>query len=218
MLWGIAGPNAIQVFEFVGSITQTHNRIIIVSFDCSCCSRATPACYVGKQTQQVSAASGEDARITLIQKVLELLNGMLTKGNVQKQGGMQRFTEFQHWCERTQFETNRNIKVAADTIVELQAEIEKAVADQERLGNDIKELDSSVDASEAAMDKAKAERKKEHNDYVLAHVDCTESINAIERAVMVLEVLSVSIKQASFLDLRKVAHRPALSSFLQARQ
>ena len=63
--------------------------------------------------------------MTPIQTFFGLLNGMLTKGKVEKQEEMQRFTESQHRCGSRQFETNRNIKVAADTFVLLQAEIER---------------------------------------------------------------------------------------------
>jgi len=157
--------------------------------------------------------------VTPIQKVISMMNGMLQKGKEEKHKEEVAFNTFKVWCDQTRSETQKSIQDAADMIVQLNADIDKANADAENLKGEIKELDAAIAVAEDELAAAKAIRKKELADYKATHLDLSESVDALGRAVQVLSSKDVKVSQASLLQIQKMPTIPArekavISSFL----
>lgn len=150
------------------------------------------AVYVG------CSASAHQSRTqaTPIQKVLQLLDGMVAKGKQEKHEEEVEFAKFHEWCDSTREVTTKSIAEAKAQIEQLTAAIAKAEADAEALAAAIKDLEASIAKAEAELDEAIGLRKKEHEDYSATHVDLSESVDAIERAITVLKSREADVPQS----------------------
>jgi len=167
------------------------------------------------------------SEVTPIQKVLEMMDGMLEKGKKDKHDEQVRFSAFRQFCESTKTEKDRAIKDAGDKITQLDADITKSLADAETLSTEIGALSKDIDTWTASSKKASAERKAEKKVYMDTHLDYSESIDALGRAIQVLKTRSKDVPQSllqSQASVQKVASlklvpshaRHVLASFLQA--
>jgi hypothetical protein len=154
-----------------------------------------------------SHASSTKTDVTPIQKVLQMMDGMLAKGKDEKHAEEVEFAKFHEWCDVVRMEKSRSIEEAKAQIQELAAAIDKAEADAESLSVEIAELAKQIIKLQADLDAATAVRKKEHEDYVVTHTDYSESIDALERAIQVLKGRDHDIPQ-SLLQLSKIARIP----------
>merc|ERR1719178_520772 len=125
--------------------------------------------------------------VTPIQKVIEMMDGMLAKGKSEKHEEEVEFTKFHEWCNQVRDEKTKSIEEATAQIEELAAAIDKAEADAEVLTEEIAELEKEVAKLTADADSATAQRKKENTDYNAAHQDLSESVDAVARAIQVLK-------------------------------
>jgi chromosome segregation ATPase len=142
-------------------------------------------------------------QVTPIQKVIQLLGDMLSKGKTEKKKEEADFREFQNFCEQTGFEKKRDIGVSNEAIEQLVADIGKAEADAVALGKEIAELDGSIQGWTLDEENATAIRKKDEADYKVAHQDYTESVDALERAIATLKSREADVPQA-LISLRNV--------------
>merc|ERR1719219_807853 len=78
-----------------------------------------------------AAASSEAVSRTPIQKVIEMLNGMLVKGKQEKHEEQVQFTAYKQFCDDTLAEKANAVKVGEESIVKLKADIQKANTDAE---------------------------------------------------------------------------------------
>jgi len=160
-------------------------------------------------------------QVTPIQKVIEMMDGMLAKGKAMKHEEEVEFAKFTAWCSSTRAETTKNIKSAADQIEQLAADIDKAESDAEVLGTEVKELEAEIASLQASADSASAERKKEHEAYAAEHLDLEESLAALAKAIGVLKskvsadvAQSASLMQVKKLKLVPDSAKAVLESFL----
>jgi len=164
------------------------------------------------------------AEVTPIQKVIEMMDGMLAKGKAMKHEEEVQFAKFKAWCDSTRAETTKNIAAAADAIEQLAADIDKAESDAEVLAGEVKELEAEIASNKASADSASAERKKEHEAYAAEHLDLEESLSALAKAIMVLKSKSADTAQsASLLQVKKLKLVPdsakaVLESFLSTSE
>merc|ERR1719197_1664107 len=157
--------------------------------------------------------------VTPIQKVIEMMNGMVSKGKEEKHKEEVEFNAFKVWCDNTRAATTQAIQDAADKIVQLEADRDKAEADAEQLKTEIAELEASVATAEDELKAATKVRNKENKDYKATHFDLSESVDALDRAISVLKSKAGSIPQASLLQIQNMpqitAHEKAvIGSFL----
>merc|ERR1719399_1563780 len=122
-----------------------------------------------------------------VKKVVEMLTDMLAKGKKEKQDEMVRFAAFKQFCESTSAEKTKNIAVAKDQIEQLQATIAKAQADVTEITKYVAGLDSDMATWTDDLARTKAEREKAHALYLEAHKEYVDSIDAVDRALEVLE-------------------------------
>jgi len=150
-------------------------------------------------------ASTEDltveGKVTPVQKVIELLQGMAEKGKKEKHAEEVQFAAFKQFCDDTIAEKKGAIKEANDLIAVLKADIEKYGADIEQLGIEIKEHEESIASNTADIKAAQKVRDTERAEYETTHQDYSESIDALERAIAVLSKQKGDHKQASFAQL-----------------
>merc|ERR1719235_363311 len=82
-------------------------------------------------------SSGEAASVTPLQKVVQMLDGVLAKGKKEKHEEEVEFAKFHEWCDQVRAEKTRSIKSLSDEIMQLAADIDAAEADAETLAEEI---------------------------------------------------------------------------------
>jgi chromosome segregation ATPase len=133
------------------------------------------------------------------QKVISLLQDMLAKGKSERQEEQVRFAAYKQFCDDTTEEKKASIAAALDEIESLQADIQKAESDAAVLAKEIAELDADVAKYTSQQKEATAVREKEHDDFQVEHKDYSESLDALDRAIVVLKSKSADVGQAEML-------------------
>merc|ERR1719353_61929 len=142
-----------------------------------------------------------ESKVTPVQKVLELMQGMLEKGKKEKHEEQVQYAAFKQFCTDTIAEKTADIKEANDLIAVLKADIEKYAADAARLTLEIKEHEEIIAANTADVKAATKVRNTERAAYEKEHKDYSESIDALERAIEVLKKQDYDRPQASFAQI-----------------
>merc|ERR1719498_294473 len=140
--------------------------------------------------------NGGEAEVTPVQKVIQLLNGMLEKGKKEKHDEQVQFAAYKQFCDDTTVEKQRAIKEAEEKIEMLKAEIQKNEADAAALAKEIAAHDEDISVWEGDQKAATKVREIENTDYVATHKDYSESIDALERAIVVLKKQAYDRPQA----------------------
>jgi chromosome segregation ATPase len=158
--------------------------------------------------------------VTPVQKVIQLLQNMATKGKAMKQDEAVKFSAYKQFCDDTAVDKQRSITEANAMIEQLQADIQKAESDAEVLAQQIAELDAEIGSWEADKKKATEVRNKEHEDYRTTHRDYTESVDALGRAIQILKRQAYDRTQSeALIQVTKLARVPesvkrTIASFL----
>jgi len=143
-----------------------------------------------------------------LEKVLGMMDGMIQKGKDEKHKEEVAFNTFKVWCDQTREETTKAIKEGADSIIQLTADIEKAIADAENLKEEIDVLNADRNTAEDEVKAATKIRSKENADYKAEHADLSESVDALDRAIATLKNKDVSTPQ-SLIQLQGNSRVPA---------
>merc|ERR1719217_1537280 len=168
--------------------------------------------------------AAEEQKVTPVQKVLELMKGMLAKGTAAKQEEEVKFSAYSQWCDNQDRIKKKEIADANEKIEKLNAEIAKATAEIDELTARIQELNEDIGRWKKDKTSATTIREKEKADFTATLQDYSESIDALERAINVLKKQSAdkpqaelfqSLLQVSALRLVPSETKNALSSFLQ---
>jgi len=146
--------------------------------------------------------------VSPLEKVLSMMDDMIKKGKDEKHKEEVAFNEFKVWCDQTRTETQKAIKDGADSIVQLTADIEKAIADAENLKEEIEVLDKDRNTAEDELKAATKIRNKENADYKAEHADLSESVDALDRAIATLKNKDVTVAQ-SLIQLQSNSRIPA---------
>merc|ERR1719265_1367417 len=177
--------------------------------------------------EQESTLQQGQAKVTPIQKVLELLGDMLAKGKKEKNDEEVKFSAYSQWCDNQDRIKTKEITEANEKIEKLNAEIAKATADIDELTARILELDEDIGRWKKDQISASTIRKKEKADFEATLLDYSESIDALERAIAVLKKTSADRPQAEFmqsllqvsaLHLLPADSKRTLMSFLEGGQ
>jgi uncharacterized protein YoxC len=161
------------------------------------------------------------AGVSPTQKVIQLLQDMAAKGRHEKQEEQVRFAAYKQFCDGTAEEKKASIAAAADQIEQLQADIQKAQSDAGVLARDVAALDVSIGGWDGDKAQAKSMRDKEHKDFSVTHRDYSESLDALDRAIVVLKKQSYDrtqgaalLQQVSVLAKIPESAKRVISSFL----
>jgi cell division septum initiation protein DivIVA len=166
------------------------------------------------------AASSE---VTPVQKVIQLLQGMLEQGKAEKHEEQVQFAAYKQFCDDTEVEKKRAIAEANERIDILKADISKYTADAARLTKEIAAHDEDISVWTGDSKAATKVREIEKADYDATHKDYSESISALERAIAVLKKQAYNRPQASLVQVQALTVLPlipkeakkALNIFLQ---
>merc|ERR1719171_2163188 len=112
-----------------------------------------------------------------------MLQEMIAKGKKEKHLEMVEFAKFQTWCTETRAQLEKQIEEGKEEITMLAGCIEKSASDAEQLAIEIEGLTAQIAEWEAEAKNATEVREKENKDYEAAHLDLSESIDAIKRAI-----------------------------------
>lgn len=145
------------------------------------------------------AALGAAVTVTPTQKVIQLLNDMHAKGTKEKQDEEVRFSKFNRWCMDTSEQRTRAVKEGTAKIAQLAAAQQKAEVDAVDFGKKIAGLQATIAQWESEIKGANEIREKERNDFQNTHVDYSESIDALGRAIGVLKQQTADRAQAESL-------------------
>jgi len=171
----------------------------------------------------VLVAGCSSSAVTPVQKVIELMNGMVEKGKAEKQAEEIQFAKYKGFCDNTASAKKKAIAQANEQIEMLKADIQEASADAGRLEVEIAEHDEDLGIWEGDEDAATKVRNIEKADYDAMHEDYSESVSALGRAIDVLKKQSHDRKQASFVQVSALQHlnliptdaKKAINVFLQ---
>jgi prefoldin subunit 5 len=150
-------------------------------------------------------------KVTPVQKVIELMNGMLAKGKEEKHAEQVQYATYKQFCDDTSAEKKKAIAEADETIMKLKADIEKYTADAAKLAEEIAEHEEDIAVWTGDMKAATKVRAINKKDYDTLHTDYSESVDALGRAIAVLKKQDYDRSQAaaSFQQLRVLKDRTA---------
>jgi len=141
------------------------------------------------------------AKVTPVQKVIELLQGMLEKGKKMKHEEQVQYAAYKQFCDDTQVEKKRAIEEANEMIEMLKADIQDYTVEAATLTKEIADHDEDIAAWTGDVKAATGVRELEKTDYDATHKDYSESIDALERAIEVLKKQAKDTKQADLLQI-----------------
>merc|ERR1719305_1567629 len=165
--------------------------------------KATVAILLALTCSTLSSASAVSANteVTPVQKVIQLMEGMLEKGKKEKHDEQVQFAAYKQFCDDTSVEKTRAIAEANEKIGMLKADIEKYTSDAALLTKEIADHDDDIAAWTGDMKAATKVRAMEKADYDAMHKEYSESIDALERAIAVLKKQAYTRKQASLAQV-----------------
>merc|ERR1719262_1624500 len=120
--------------------------------------------YIVAFTLMLTATEG--SAVTPVQKVIQLLNGMVEKGKKEKADEQKQFAAYKQFCDDTTVEKQRAIKEANEMIEVLQADIQKYEEDAAQMAKEIAKHDDDISTWEGDFKASSKVRQIEHSDYV----------------------------------------------------
>jgi len=144
-------------------------------------------------------ASG--SHVTPVQKVVEMLQGLLKKGAAEKHAEQVQFAGFKRFCDDVTVEKQKSIDANKAQVEMLSADIQKYEAEVARLEQEMQQHDADIAVWTKDLAAAKKVRKEGRSNYMAQLQDLTESVEALGQAISTL-------KQQNF-------DRPGASGLLQ---
>jgi len=162
--------------------------------------------------------------VTPVQKAVQMLEGMLVKAKKAKHEENVQFAGFSEFCKNTQASKQKAIEEAKSQMDLLNADIEKANSEVERLGKEIGGHENDITGWATDKKDATNVRDTERGTYLETHRDYQESIDALSGAINMLKKQDFDRPATSFLQ--KVSAfgktpeeaRKAINAFLQMTQ
>merc|ERR1719473_64929 len=148
--------------------------------------------------------------VTPVQKVVQLLNGMVEKGKKEKHEEQVQFAEYKQFCDDTAVEKQRSVKEANEQLEMLAADIQKFQAEAADLSKEIAAHDEDISTWEGDFKAATKVRQIENTDYIATHRDYTQSIEALDEGITKLKSEAADTKQAG-TALSQVSRSPLIS-------
>lgn len=147
-------------------------------------------------TLALASAGAVQLKVTPVQKVIEMLSGMKSKGEAMMDAEKKTFDKYAEWVDDQTKELGFEIETGEKDIEELDAFIAKADNGVAKLGRELDELNGDIDRYESERKEATTIRDAENKEFLGVSTDYAESIDAIGRAIEVLEGQNVDRAQA----------------------
>merc|ERR1719407_271472 len=180
-------------------------------------------------------ASTVSAQTNPIEKVIEMMSELQQKIIKEGEDAQKVYDEFAEWCEEESKNLQFEIKTGKAQAEDLTATIDKAVSDIKAGEEAVEELATKIATAEADLKAATEIRDKEHSDFLAVEADLVDTVDALERAIGILE-REMAKTGGAFLQLKSADNIVAalkllvqsasissqdgarLTAFLQSRQ
>jgi hypothetical protein len=132
------------------------------------------------------AAALNDAANPLA-KVLDLMDSLTAKVTAEGEAEAKAYKEYVEWCDDVSKNTGFTIKDLTSKQGKLEASIGQLTADIDVCVSRVAELAGAISTSESELKSATGIRDKESADFAASEKELMEAIDALERAVRILE-------------------------------
>jgi len=149
----------------------------------------------------VLASAEQEVTVNAVQKIIGMLTDMSTKCKQEMNDEQVAFAEFESFCANGKPALKKKIAKSGETIETLNAEIGKLTSDVANLGEEIAGLQADVTKFEADKKAHEAAGVKDHKSFIEESTDYAESVDALDRAILVLSEKDGNIPGASMLQL-----------------
>lgn len=169
-----------------------------------------------------SGVVAENAGVSPIAKVVELLTKMYKTGSAESDAEEVKASKFAEQCNQDITYLSEDVQTAQDGIDDQDSVIAKSVADIANLDDEIATLDEATSNDTFDLKNAQDIRNAEKKTFEATHRDYTESLSALSRAIQLLESKSVTAEATVQLqtsleqfDQTPLSALASVSSFLQ---
>merc|ERR1719421_1719909 len=142
------------------------------------------------------------AQTNPIEKVIEMMSELQQKIIGEGEAAQKVYDEFAEWCEEESKNLQFEIKTGKSEAEDLQSTIDKMVSDIKAGEEAIEELAKKIATAEADLKAATEIRDKEHSDFLAVEADLVDTVDALERAIGILE-REMAKTGGAFLQLKK---------------
>merc|ERR1719217_667205 len=131
--------------------------------------------------------SWAQAQANPIEKVIEMISELEQKVIGEGEAAQKLYDEFAEWCEEESKNLQFEIKTGKAEAEDLQSTIDKCVSDIKALDDKIEGLVDQIAQDEEDLKEATGIREKENADFLAVEADLVDTIDALERAIGILE-------------------------------
>jgi hypothetical protein len=163
-----------------------------------------------------ASASASDAKVTPVEKVLQMLGEMKVKGEKMKAEEATTHAAYTEWVDDRTKELGFEIQTANTKIEELIAYIDKADSNVAKLADEIAALDADITRLEGEKADATSIRTSEKDEFLKVEQDYSESVDALGRAIQVVSSQQYARPQAMMLLQRMAKTEPSMQRVLAA--
>eukprot|EP00747_Dinoflagellata_sp_TGD_P154606 gnl/TRDRNA2_/TRDRNA2_177511_c1_seq1.p1 gnl/TRDRNA2_/TRDRNA2_177511_c1~~gnl/TRDRNA2_/TRDRNA2_177511_c1_seq1.p1 ORF type:complete len:663 (+),score=224.31 gnl/TRDRNA2_/TRDRNA2_177511_c1_seq1:126-2114(+) len=161
--------------------------------------------------------------VTPVQKVIQLMEGMIEKGKKEKEAEVVQFATYKQFCDDTAAQKKSAIEDANEMITVLKADVTKYTAEADRLALKIGKLDEDIATMTGDLKAARTVRDIDEADYIATHKDLTESVDSLRRAAKEMKSgnkdrTAASLAQLSTNDRIPKATKRTINAFLAERE
>jgi len=149
--------------------------------------RATAVIISAVALLGVSVALADRNAANPMQKVIQLLGDLKAQLDQEGNHEAQLFGDYNNWCDSEVTTCKDFLATTQSTMNTLEAFIEEQKAVRAQLGSEIKSLIQEVTDNEMDQRESRAQRDKEHKEYMAAETTFVKSIDSLERSLQVLE-------------------------------
>jgi hypothetical protein len=139
------------------------------------------------------------AGVTPVQKVLQMMEEMKRKASAEKEEEIKIFETYEDWCKDTSTDKKHEIITSTDAIGRAEAAIEKHTAAEQKLTDEIAAVNADIAQWQGDHQAATEVREAEKADYDKTHTDYSESLDALDRAIVALKKSQTATPQAMML-------------------
>jgi len=134
-----------------------------------------------------ASSTGTSSRSAGLGKVIQMLTDMTSAAKKEKQEEEVAFATFSTWCAEESASLKNEIAKDAQEIEGLAASSAKLRSDAKVLGEEVAKLDASVEGFEAEKKQQDEQRDKDNKEFLAVSQDYSESIDALDRALVRLQ-------------------------------
>jgi len=135
-----------------------------------------------------------------------MLGNLLDKTKKEKHEEVLQWAAFKQFCTDSESFKQGAVKAADLRVEVLQASVQKDDADVDRLGREIQVHETDIAGYKSDLNSSNVERQRQHEDYQILHKDYSESIDAIQDAIRVLQAQAHDRPQVDALLQKVGAH------------